>query len=145
MNTKDLDLWSFYWSEARLVVAAAALVLGGIPPIFYLVSAVPVLYGVVALVLKIAWFISGGVSVYLLYRWVRNSYMVFGRSDNFEIAAFLVSVVSGLNLGVAGLLGANIGMSISSNYLLFLITAAVYLVSAGYLWSRWSAYGRKLF
>jgi len=95
--------------------------------------------------LKVAWVISGAVSIYLLYRWIKNNYMVFGRSDNFEIAAFLVSVVSGLNLGVAGLLGINIGMSIGGNYLVFLVTAAVYIVSTVYLWVRWSAYGQKLF
>ncbi len=145
MNTNDIDLWSFYWTEARLVVAAIALGLGGVPPVYYLFTSVPALLGIIALGLKLAWIISGIVSVYLLYRWVKNSYILFGRSDNFEVGAFLVVVVSGLNLGVAGLLGINIGMSLAGSYLIFLITAAIYTISAVYLWVRWTAYGRKLF
>src|SRR5690348_2816013 len=101
MNPQDLEKWSFWWSEARLLVAAVALLLGGVPPVLYVVSTMPALYGIVGLGLKLSWIISGLASVYLIYTWSTHSYKVFGGKDTKDSLAFVVLAVSGLNLGFA--------------------------------------------
>lgn len=131
---------SFLWSQARLVIAAVALFLGGVPPVFYLVSG-----GLVVGLLRIAWLISGIASFYLAYRWFMGGEKVFGGKDRNDTIAFLVSVVSGLNLGWTAISGTNIGMTISSNHVVFFLVAVVYLVSAYYLQMRYNARGNKLF
>ena len=70
MNIKNMDLErnSFLWSEVRLIIAAVALFLGGLPPI-YLVLPIPALFGFVRILLVLAWIVSGVASGYLLYRW----------------------------------------------------------------------------
>jgi hypothetical protein len=136
----QLERNSFLWSEARLVIAAVALFLGGIPPITYLLGGSTV-WGL----LKLAWIVSGVASAYLAYRWYTGGQTVFGGKDQKDIAAFAVSVLSGLNLGWTGLSGNNIGMSIASGKLVFLLAGALYLVAAWHLWRRWSARGQKLF
>ncbi len=150
MNFKEysqphlLERYSFLWSEARLIVAAIALFLGGVPVLRALVP-VPALSGIVGLVLTLAWIISGAASVYLLYRWNSNQKMLFGGKAPLDTAAFFVSVVSGINLGLTGLLGTNIGMSIISNYVVFVIVALIYLATTVYLYRRWNASGQKIF
>ena len=134
------------WSEVRLLVAAVALFLGGVPPALFIGMNVPAMYPIVLLVLKLCWLVSGVAAVYLLYRWLAGDRMLFGRkNDAMDTGAFLVMTVSGINLGLVGLIGQNIGMTISSNYIVFIIAAAVYLVSAVYLFKRWSAHGQKVF
>lgn len=131
---------SFLWSEARLVVAAVALFLGGVPPLT-LVFGGSGAYGI----LKVAWLISGAASVYLGYRWFTGGQRVFGGKDQKDTIAFLVSAVSGINLGWTGLSGNNVGMSILSNQLVFWVVGIAYLASAWYLWGRWNSYGKRLF
>src|SRR5687767_6437038 len=104
-----LERYSFLWSEARLVIAAVALLLGGVPPLSFLV-ATPTLYGLVGTVLTISWIISGLASAYLIYRWSSVKH-VFGGNRRNDIIAFWVMIVSGLNLGLTGLTGNNLGMS----------------------------------
>ncbi len=145
MNPRDLEKWSFYWSEVRLVVAAVALLLGGIPPVLYVLGAVPGLAGILGLGLKLAWVVSGAASLYLGYEWMNHGWLVFGAKDSMDRAAFAILTVSGLNLGVTGLLGINIGMSISSNYMIFVVVAVLYLWSAFYLWKRWGKHEHRLF
>jgi len=138
-----LERYSFLWSEARLLIAALALFLGGIPPILKITPYA--LYGMASSLLSLAWIISGLASGYLLYRWYTGGQTLFGEKDAKDTAAFLVSAVSGINLGFAGIFGGNIGMSISSNYFIFMVVGVLYLLSAGYLYSRWNAKGQKLF
>ena len=146
----QLERYSFLWSQARLIIAAVALFIGGIPPVLAF-NPIPAFYGVLRALLVVAWIISGTASGYMLYRW--NSLYgwnsgqrtLFGGKAPLDTAAFFVSVVSGLNLGIAGLLGTNIGMSISSNRFIFAITALLYLASAVYLFRRWNAAGQKVF
>jgi uncharacterized membrane protein YuzA (DUF378 family) len=123
----QLEKYSFWWSEVRLVIAAVALLLGGVPPIF-LLNPIPSLVGTISALLQIAWIISGVVSVYLLYRWNAVGHKLFGAKVPLDRYAFLVNVVSGLNLGLTGLLHKNIGMSIAYGPLVFLILALIYLV-----------------
>lgn len=139
-----LDMYAFWWSEARLAIAALALLMGGVPPVLAL-NPMPSLYGIVGSLLSLCWIISGAAAVWLAYRWYTSGQRVFGGTDRKDVGAFAVMVVSGFNLGFAGLMGANIGMSISSNYTVFLVVAALYVVSGGYLYKRWSAHGKKLF
>jgi hypothetical protein len=139
-----LERYAFLWSEARLVVAAVALFIGGIPPILYFLP-IPGLYGILSLGLKLAWLISGAASIYLAYRWYAGGQKLFGKNDMKDTVAFFVSVVSGINLGFVGLLGLNVGMSISSNYGLFVVVGLLYLASAAYLYQRWVSHGKRLF
>jgi uncharacterized membrane protein YuzA (DUF378 family) len=139
-----LEQNSFLWSEARLAIAAIALLLGGVPPLRLLLP-IAGLYGLISTVLTLAWIVSGVASVYLLYRWFTGGKVLFGAHEPLDMAAFLVSAISGINLGFTGLTGNNLGMSIFSGRVLFGITALVYLASAAYLWRRWSISGKKIF
>lgn len=139
-----LEYYSFLWSEARLLVAAVALLLGGIPPILYFLPIAP-LYGLISVGLKLAWMISGVASGYLLYRWYTGGQKVFGGNERLDTVAFFVSVVSGINLGIVGFLGTNIGMSILNGYPVFVVTALLYVAAAYRLYQRWNASGKKLF
>ena len=141
-TTEKLELYSFYWSEARLVIAALALFLGGVPPFIYFF---PGLYMVSGFLLTFAWIVSGLVSAYLLYRWNQGGRKLFGGHNNLDMYAFLLNVVTGFNLGIAGLLGRNIGMAISSNHLVFAVAGVLYLVTAWHLWKRWNQAGKHLF
>lgn len=139
-----LEKYSFLWSELRLLIAAVALFIGGVPPILFLIR-VPFLYGIIGTLLTLCWIVSGLASGYLLYRWFTGGKRVFGTNDWKDTTAFFVSVISGFNLGIAGLSGSNIGMAISSNSILFIIVGMLYLVSAWYLFKRWKESGKKLF
>lgn len=138
----NLERYSFLWSEARLVIAAGALFLGGVPP--FLRYAPPAFYGLMGVLNTLAYLISGAAAVYLLVRWNPHR-KVFGGSQRYDAGAFFVLVASGVNLGIVGLMGTNIGMSISRNYTLFVIVGILYLASAYHLWKRWNAHGQKLF
>ena len=138
----SLERYSFWWSEARLIVAAVALISGGVPPIFF-ITPYPLL-SIAVLGLKIAWLISGLVSAYLIYRWY-NGGKVFGGKDITDVLAFWVMVVSGINLGLTSVLGQNPGMTIASGRTIFFVVGIIYVVTAAYLYHRWRAHGKKMF
>ena len=140
----NLDKYSFLWSEARLIIAAVALFIGGVPPVIYF-NPFSGLYGPVSSLLHLAWIISGLASVYMLYRWNSIGKTLFGKKEKNDMYAFFVSVISGINLGLTGILGNNIGMSIASSRFVFAIVGLLYLASAGYLWKRWKAHSQKIF
>jgi uncharacterized membrane protein YuzA (DUF378 family) len=142
MNPKQLETYSFWWSEVRLVVAALALLIGGVPPI--LLIAPSSMYAFTALGLKLAWIVSGLASAYLLYRWYHNGQRVFGGKDHQDTLAFLVMTISGINLGLAGIFGKNLGMNIMSGKIVFLIVGLIYLYVAYHLYTRWNKHN-KLF
>ncbi|HWO06995.1 MAG TPA: hypothetical protein VNM40_00215 [Candidatus Paceibacterota bacterium] len=54
-------------------------------------------------------------------------------------------VISGLNLGLVGLIGQDVGMSISSSYAVFVLVGIAYLAAAYHLYTRWRAHGEKIF
>lgn len=139
-----LDRYAFLWSEARLIIAAIALFIGGYPPVLYILSSAG-LYGVVMFFLRIAWIISGLTAAYLLYRWFTGGQTIFGQKHKADLIAFLILVLSGINLGLVGLIGQNIGMSLASGYAVFVITGLAYVVSAYHLYTRWKSHGEKLF
>lgn len=136
----NLEKYSFLWSEVRLVIAAIALFLGGVPPILKIASS-----SLVFPLLTVAWIISGAASGYLLYRWNVSGQKLFGGTDTKDKIAFLVSVVSGINLGIVGITGKNIGMSIYSSYPIFIIVGLIYLASFWHLHTRWHTSGKRLF
>ena len=140
MHPDELERYSFLWSEARLLTAAVALFLKGVPPLFLLSSA-----PIALIALKIAWIISGAAAGYLLYRWVNSDLKVFGSDDIKDKITFLICVVTGLHLGVMGLTGINIGFQITKNPAVLFVVAIIYVVTALYLFWRWSTLGRKLF
>ena len=124
MKSKLLEKYSFWWSEIRLIIAAVALLIGGVPPIFLI--APPSMSALTVLGLKAAWIISGLASGYLLYRWYDGGQKVFGGKDHKDTLAFLVMTISGLNLGFTGVFGRNLGMAITTNRVVFLIVAGIY-------------------
>lgn len=140
-----LERYAFLWSEARLFLAATALFLGGIPLLVFVLRAAPFLSSVIVFVLKLSWIISGIASAYLLYRWFASGRILFGGKAPLDTIAFLVSVVSGINLGLVGFLGTNIGMSILSSRIIFSIAALIYIASAYHLYKRWKEKGEKVF
>ncbi len=142
LRPDNLERYSFLWSEARLIIAALALLLGGVPPLKLFL---PLPSGLMNLILTLCWLISGVAAGYLLYHWFKNNKLIFGGNNGKDKAAFLVSVVSGINLGLVGLTGRNIGMSITSNYLAFLVVAVLYILAAYHLYKRFKFYGEKLF
>ena len=107
------------------MLAAVALLLGGVPPLLWVLGGT--LFGITSLVLKLAWIISGVSSVYLLYRWYSNGMRIFGHSNKKDMLSFGVMIVSGLNLGLVGLIGTNIGMTIAASRPVFIIVAVIYL------------------
>jgi hypothetical protein len=139
-----LEKYAFLWSEARLVIAAVALFLGGIPPLAFIFRA-PAFYSIVTGLLSVAWIISGAASAYLLYRWVKGGKVLFGEKIKADTVAFFVSIVSGINLGITGVTKTNIGMSFTSSTVLFVITGVIYLIAAYHLYNRWKGNGKKLF
>jgi hypothetical protein len=144
LHPDSLELYSFWWSEARLLIAALALFLGGVPPIYMLLPSAAT-GGLVKLGLTLAWVISGAAAAYLAYRWHTGGQKVFGGKDTKDLAAFFVMIVSGFNLGITGLVGTNIGMSISSNRVVFAIVGVLYLAAAYWLWKRRNEHHGKLF
>jgi hypothetical protein len=135
-----LEKYSFVWSELRLVIAALALLLGGKPPVLVLFRGI----GIVWTLLNLSWIISGVASAYLLYRWTKHR-TLFDVNHKYDVWAFWVMIVSGFNLGIAGIFSTNIGMTISSNYFLFVIVAVIYLASAYRLYKSWIAHHRHVF
>ena len=140
----QLEKYSFLWSEARLLLAAIALFAGGVPAVYVVAPALGV-FPIVRTLLTLGWIISDATSVYLLYRWNAKGRKVFGGDEKKDVAAFWVMIISGVNLGFAGLSGVNIGFSITSARLILIIVAFAYLASAWHLHKRWKSSGEKLF
>lgn len=138
----NLEKYSFWWSEARLVIAAVALFIGGFPPILKI--APYALYSLASSLLTVAWIISGIASTYLFYRWYTGTKTLFGGKKQLDAVAFFVSIISGINLGLTGILGTNIGMTISSNYTVFILVGVIYLASAFHLYKRQNTSGGKM-
>ena len=139
-----LEKYSFWWSEARLILGAIALALGGVPVVF---AVLPVsgLFSLVGSLLTLSWIISGIASGYMLYRFWTGGKTVFGGKEQRDIIAFWVSTITGFNLGITGLFGTNIGMSLSSNRIVFTLAAVVYVIAAVHLYRRWNASGKRIF
>lgn len=143
-DQNKLEKYSFLWSEVRLVLAAVALIAGG-TPFLHLILPMRVFYNLSSSILTICAIISGLASVYLIYRWMKSDKKLFGGSDSKDRYAFLISVVSGINLGFVGLVGNNVGMSIFRTYIFWVIAAIAYLWSAYHLYQRWNVSGKKVF
>jgi hypothetical protein len=139
-----LEEYSFLWSEVRLVVASIALFIGGVPPVIAF-NPIPSMYWLIQQLLTVCWIISGAAVAYLLYRWSKGGKTLFGERRPYDTYAFFAMIVTGLNLGVTGLFGRNPGMSVFSGRTIFAIAGAIYLVTAYYLYKRWTESGKKMF
>ena len=142
-NIHDLERYGFLWSEARLLIAALALLINGVPPIYLI--APPGLFALARFGLVVSWLVSGAFALFLMYRWHVAKHTLFTKKRTDDMVAFLILGISGLNLGLVPILGKNIGMSFSHNRLAFLIVAAAYIYAAYHLYSRWKSNGEKLF
>lgn len=140
MNAKKLECWAFWWSEIRLFIAAIALLLGGIPPLYFMFPGL----GGVSGILRLCWLISGVVAAYQGYLWYEKK-TVFGGKDTWDQIAAAFMIVTGINLGLAGLLLVNIGMSIIAGRVIFFVAGIVYIAVAVYLYRRWRASGKVMF
>jgi hypothetical protein len=129
------------WSEARLLLAAVALLMGGVPAIFLVMPGSPLTLSL----LHLAWLITGAATIYLAYRWHMAEHTLFGKKDSMDTFAYVVLLVSGINLGWVGVSGHNIGMSIWSGRFIFVVVGILYLWTAYYLWNRWNKAGKRLF
>lgn len=135
-----LERYTFQWSLARLVIAAVSLILGGYP-IAVKIIPIPLIYSL----LNLCWIASGVSAAYLAYRWNSAGQRLFGTKDQKDRIAFFVLVISGINLGIVGLIGTNIGMSISRSSTVFIVTGILYLASAYHLHTRWKKHGERIF
>ena len=135
MNPANLVRYAFYWTMAQMAITVLALLMGGYPPVFYILG-----YGsLVTLGLKLAWIMSGAAAAYLLYRCYKNKHKIFTKETPYDKPAFLFAIITGLNLGVVGLLNKNIAMMITSSGVIYNLVAVAYVVAIIYLWRRWSA------
>lgn len=141
LHPDNLEKYSFMWSEVRLLLAAVALLMGGVPAIFLILPGSPM----TAFFLKLCWLITGAATIYLAYRWHMAKHTLFGKKESMDTFAYAVLLVSGLNLGWTGVTGNNVGMSIWSGRFIFLVVGILYLWTAYHLWNRWSKSGRRLF
>lgn len=145
MNIQDhttperLERYSFLWSEARLIIAAVALFLGGVPPLVKILGWASFTYTL----LTLSWIISGIAAVFLGYKWYKSR-VLFGGKENLDLLAFGVMVISGINLGLVPILG-NIGMRIAASKGIFVAVGVLYLAAAYHLYRRWKANGEKIF
>jgi hypothetical protein len=142
---EQLERYSFLWSEARLLIAAISLIIGGVPVVYRVFGYAYGFTSIVAGLLTLSWLISGAAAIYLAYCWNESGQKLFGKKEMADRIAFFISIISGINLGVVGLTRQNIGMNIFSSQVIFAITGVIYLVAAGYLWMRWNTSGKKLF
>ncbi len=148
---EKLERYAFLWSEARLVLSAVTLLLGALSG--YAMPLAVKLPGSSSLgsLSTLFWIISGLASLYLLYVWYKSGRKVFGGDDKRDMAAFFISIVFGLNLGLTGVTSNNIVLSILYGFpqalvvLAYIVGAAVYLWAAWHLWNQWKKHGEKLF
>lgn len=143
MKSRVLETYSFWWSEARLLIAAIALLLGGVPPLYLLMPYS--MYTTTTFILKLTWILSGIAAGYLLYRWYDTGQRLFGHKDHKDTLAFLLLIISGLNLGFDGVFGLNLGMNITRSSIVFFIVAALYLFAAYQLWMSYQKNKRRVF
>jgi hypothetical protein len=141
-HPNQLERYSFWWSEARLLIAAAALFLGGVPP---LIKFGPELGQTGLGILKLAWIVSGVATAYMLFRWTKNGQRLFGRKERYDLLAFAVTIVSGLNLGIVGLTNVNWGMRMLSGDTVFVLVGLIYIAAAVHLFKRWNSAGARMF
>jgi hypothetical protein len=145
MKLDNILRYSFLWNQARLVIAALSLMLGGFPIALKIFGSSS---SAVGSFLSLAWIISGLAAGYLLYSWYKAGKKVFGGEEKKDCVAFWIAIISGLHLGWAGLTGTNVGMTVVPSGLLTLVMLAagvLYLWSAWHLHTRYKANGEKLF
>ena len=141
MQPHNLEKYSFYWLIASLALTVISLLMGGSPIAMTVFG-----YGaLVSLLLKISWILSGAAGGYLLYRWYTAERTLFGEKRNQDLAAFMVATITGVNIGIYGIIQQNILMMMFMASIFNTIGAVLYVVVVIYLWRRWQESGGNLF
>lgn len=135
----SLERYAFWWLMALLVFSAAAMFMDARPALTLIVG-----YSAWSL-LKLAWIVSGAAAVYLVYRWNQTGKKVFGGDDSKDKLAFWFMILTGLNVGLTGVTGNNIYLSIFYGSLVYVATGVACLAAAYHMHTRWKANGEKLF
>jgi len=94
--------------------------------------------------LDIAWIVSGIAAGYLVYEWLQHSRQVF-RGNRNATYAFWFMILTGVNVGIAGILGPNLFLNIFSSSLFHYVTGALCLFAAIYLFIAWRRSGGVIF
>jgi uncharacterized membrane protein YuzA (DUF378 family) len=138
----NLEKYSFYWLLASLSLTVLSLLLGGYPIAYKILgSSFPFL----SLLLTISWILTGAAAVYLLYRWNKGGKRLFITKKQYDLPAFLIATITGLNIGIYGVISQNILMQIFMNSIFYTIGGVLYAVVVVYLWKRWQDSGQHLF
>ena len=136
-HTKPANLlrYSFWWNEARLVVAAISLIWGATPLMYRLFSSgLGGFYTLFSL-------ISGAAALYLLYEWNRQGRKLFGGNDTKDLVAFMVATLSGVHLGLGALFSTNFIMAMLG-YSGGIVTLAAIVGGIVYLWAAFCMHKR---
>lgn len=142
MSPDNLIRYAFYWSLARMGIAVLSLFFGATPFLGKFVG-----YNLMML----AWLVSGVASVYLGYRWYTGGKTVFGGKNQKDTIAFLIMVVTGINLGYTAI-DTNVGMnftyslvgSMNLDDIVYKATAVLYALVAYYLYKRFKENGERV-
>lgn len=134
-----LERYAFLWLLLSLVISALAMFMGARPPLTLIMG-----YSAWSL-LNLSWLISGAAAGYLTYRYAKNNKTVFGGKDKRNVIAFNFMLASGFNLGLTGLFGNNIYLSLVYGQLAYVVTGIVCLIVAYQLHKSWKGNGEVVF
>lgn len=140
-TSSNLQRYSFFILLALLVLSAGALFLGGRPPVTLITGNSSMAWSL----LNVSWIVSGAAAVYLGYQWLQHNKQIFGDNDTKDTVAFGFMILSGLNIGILGVLNINLYFQLVAGYVAFIITGAASLACAGYVFKRWQESGETLF
>ena len=140
-SSSSLEKYSFYILLALLVFSAAALFLGGRPPVTLITGSSSVVWQL----LSLCWLLSGVSAAYLAYQWAQNKKQLFARNDIKDTMAFVFIVAAGLNMGIAGATGVNIFLDLFMGQLAYIVAGVLCIGVAGYMYKQWQENGNSLF
>ena len=141
----SLEQYSFIWILLMLVLTAISLLVEATPIVNTIFESSSVLYGPISALLNLSWIISGFVSLYLMYRWNTGGKTLFGGKDKKDLYAFLITIVTGLNIGFMGLFDKNILMDLFYSSALYSIAGIIYLIVVFQLYTSWNKNNKKVF
>ena len=142
MTPAKLERYAFFWLIGLLALSAIAMLLGARP-------LAHVVFGYssnsINSLLNLSWIISGVAALFLAYQWTKHSKQVFGGNDKKDLAAFLIMLLTGFNLGIYGILGQNYILNINDSFAYLIILSALCIWSGYHLWTRWTESGERVF
>jgi len=138
IKNKSLLEWVFAWNQLRLVIAGATLVLAKQSPILMYLY-IPLITPLAASLMSLAWIISGLAGAYLIYAWNKAGRTIFGGNERKDVIAFWIATITGVHLGIAGLVGLNIGFSVTP---MAISTPIMIAAGLAYFWSAYHLHSR---